>query len=42
MSKVASRGADFRAFLEFTETQAAHAEELWKESIQSPGGLVSA
>jgi hypothetical protein len=30
-SKVTSRGADFRAFREFMETQAAHDEEMWKE-----------
>jgi len=31
ISQVASRGADFEAFLEFIETQAAHDEELWQE-----------
>jgi len=33
VSKVTSCGADFRTYLEFMETHAAHDEDLWKEYI---------
>jgi len=36
ISQVTSHGADFKAYLEFIETQAAHYEELRKEYTKPP------